>query len=115
MFESNHTSPGSVNDSICFQDVSVRYRVPTEHIQSFKEYIIRTIQGKVNHYDFWAFHNINLEVREGEVFGIVGRNGAGKSTLLKLVARVLRPTSGRVSVNGLLESLLELGAEFHSN
>jgi ABC-2 type transport system ATP-binding protein len=113
VFESNLTSPGSGNDSICFQDVSVRYRVPTEHIQSFKEYMIRTIQGKVNHYDFWALHNINLEVREGEVFGIVGRNGAGKSTLLKLVARVLRPTSGRVWVNGLVVPLLELGSGFH--
>ncbi len=75
--------------------------------------MIRSIQGKVKHNDFWALHHINLEVNQGEVFGIVGRNGAGKSTLLKLVARVLRPTMGRVWVNGLVVPLLELGAGFH--
>ncbi len=94
-------------------DVSVRYRVPSERIITFKEYIIRWLQRKITHNDFWALHHINLEVNRGEVFGIVGRNGAGKSTLLKLVARVLRPTEGRVRVVGRVVPLLELGAGFH--
>ena len=111
-----HPSPDVISsaDAICLQDVSVRYRVPSEHIETFKEYTIRRIQGKVSHNDFWALRGINLEVKQGEVFGIVGRNGAGKSTLLKLVARVLRPTNGRVWVKGLVVPLLELGAGFHT-
>ncbi len=54
-----------------------------------------------------------MDVNRGEVFGIVGNNGAGKSTLLKVIARVLRPTKGRVIVKGRVAPLLELGAGFH--
>jgi ABC-2 type transport system ATP-binding protein/lipopolysaccharide transport system ATP-binding protein len=93
--------------------VSVRYRVPSERIGTFKEYIIRRLQGKVRHQDFWALREVSLEVMKGEVFGIVGRNGAGKSTMLKVVSRVLRPTEGRVRVVGQVAPLLELGAAFH--
>jgi ABC-type polysaccharide/polyol phosphate transport system ATPase subunit len=63
--------------------------------------------------DFWALEDINLNVSKGEVFGLIGPNGAGKSTLLKLVARVLRPTRGRVFVKGRVAPLLEFGAGFH--
>jgi ABC-2 type transport system ATP-binding protein len=98
---------------ICLEDISVRYRVPSERILTFKEYMIRWIQRKISHNDFWALHHVSLEVNRGEVFGIVGRNGAGKSTLLKLVARVLRPTEGRIRVVGRVVPLLELGAGFH--
>ena len=109
----NLSIPESAFDAVRLQGVSVRYRIPSERINTFKEYIIRRIQGKVNHNEFWALNHINLTVTQGEVFGIVGRNGAGKSTLLKLVARVLRPTTGRVWVKGLVVPLLELGAGFH--
>jgi ABC-type polysaccharide/polyol phosphate transport system ATPase subunit len=78
-----------------------------------KEYVIRKVQGRVNHRDFWALQGVDLDIRRGEVFGIVGRNGAGKSTLLKVVSRVLRPTRGRVRVRGNVAPLLELGAGFH--
>jgi ABC-type polysaccharide/polyol phosphate transport system ATPase subunit len=71
------------------------------------------LQGRVNHRDFWALQEIDLDIRRNEVFGIVGRNGAGKSTLLKVVSRVLRPTRGRVRVRGNVAPLLELGAGFH--
>jgi ABC-2 type transport system ATP-binding protein len=98
---------------VCLEDVSVRYRVPSEHILTFKEYFIRWIQKKITHNDFWALHHVNLEIYKGESFGLMGRNGAGKSTLLKLIARVLRPTIGRVVVVGHVVPLLELGAGFH--
>jgi len=93
--------------------VSVRYRVPHERIVSIKEYAIKAIRRRVTFDDFWALRDVDLEVRAGEAFGIVGRNGAGKSTLLKVIARVLRPTTGRVRLRGLVAPLLELGAAFH--
>jgi ABC-2 type transport system ATP-binding protein len=95
--------------------VGVRYRVPSERISTFKEYVIRLLQRKVKHRDFWALDDVTLSVQKGEVFGIIGNNGAGKSTLLKLVARVLKPTRGRVWVKGRVAPLLEFGAAFHQD
>jgi lipopolysaccharide transport system ATP-binding protein len=61
----------------------------------------------------WALRDINLEVKQGEVLGLVGKNGAGKSTLLKLLSRVTSPTTGTIKINGRLASLLEVGTGFH--
>jgi len=63
--------------------------------------------------DFWALKGVDFEVKEGEVFGLVGRNGAGKSTLLKILARITAPTEGRVRMRGRAASLLEVGTGFH--
>jgi len=101
-------------DIVHLEDVSVRYRVPTERIGTFKEYMILRLKRKIQMRTFWAVKDINLNVRRGEVFGFIGDNGAGKSTLLKVVARVLRPTKGRIVVKGRVAPLLELGAGFHT-
>jgi len=105
--------PFTDTEAICLQDVCVRYRIPSERIHSFKEYAIRRLQRKVHMRDFWALQDVNLSIQRGEAFGLIGNNGAGKSTLLKLVARVFRPTSGRVLVMGHVAPLLEFGAGFH--
>jgi ABC-2 type transport system ATP-binding protein/lipopolysaccharide transport system ATP-binding protein len=93
--------------------VGVCYRTPNERIQTFKEFAIRWLQRKVKFREFWALKDVSLSIQKGETFGLIGHNGAGKSTLLKLVARVLRPTAGRVVVRGQIAPLLEFGAGFH--
>ncbi len=95
------------------ENVSVVYRAPSERIKSFKEYAIRLMKRQVEHREFRALNEVNLEIRRGEVFGLIGHNGAGKSTLLKVVSRVMKPTRGRIWVKGRIAPLLELGAGFH--
>ncbi len=104
----------TASEAVRIERASFRYRHHHQRFSSFKEYAIRRLQGRVRVSDVWAVRDIDISVRQGEVFGIIGRNGAGKSTLLRLVAGVLRPTSGRVVVHGWpVSPLLEIGAGFH--
>ena len=98
--------------AIDIRDVSVHYRLPHERINTFKEFVIQWLRGRVAYEDLCALSHVTIAVRRGESLGIIGRNGAGKTTLMKVIARVLRPTEGSAEVRGTLAPLLELGAGF---
>lgn len=69
--------------------------------------------GKIEQESFWALDNISFEIKQGDRVGIIGRNGAGKSTLLKVLSRITEPTYGRITIEGRVASLLEVGTGFH--
>ncbi len=93
--------------------ISVKYRLAKEKPETLQEYFINRVKGKRMEYkDFWALKDINLQLRKGETLGIIGHNGAGKSTLLKVIAGVLKPVKGDITVHGSIAPLIELSAGF---
>jgi ABC-2 type transport system ATP-binding protein len=97
--------------AVTIDRVSKRFRLYHEHNQSLKATIMR--RGRSRFDEFWALRDVSLEIPAGKTFGFIGENGSGKSTLLKCLARILRPDSGEISVEGKISALLELGAGFH--
>jgi ABC-type polysaccharide/polyol phosphate transport system ATPase subunit len=98
-------------NAVEFQGVSKSYAIYDAPGDRLKELL--TFHRTKHHKDFWAVHDVSFEVKRGETFCIVGENGSGKSTLLQMVAGILRPTSGTVTVSGRVSALLELGAGFN--
>jgi lipopolysaccharide transport system ATP-binding protein len=81
-------------------------------LERFARSPLRALRGSKPE-TFWALKDLSLQVREGEVLGLVGRNGAGKTTLLKILSRITRPTEGWAEIRGRVRSLLEVGTGFH--
>lgn len=98
--------------AIKVENVSIKFNLSQEKLDSLKEYVLKLVQGKVKYNEFWALQDVNFTLNKGDRIGILGLNGAGKSTLLKVIAGVYKPTTGKVTRKGVLAPLLELGAGF---
>ncbi|MDO4647381.1 MAG: ABC transporter ATP-binding protein [Eubacteriales bacterium] len=92
--------------------LSIRFNLASEKTNNLKEYAIKLAKNELMFQEFFALKDVNLHVKPGEAWGLIGTNGSGKSTLLKAVARILKPYSGKVTVRGKIAPLIELGAGF---
>lgn len=102
--------------AISFENVSKRFMMTSQRPQTVLETLIALVKGqrmRAPEQELWAVDKLSFDLMPGECLGIIGRNGSGKSTVLKMIARILRPTRGRVTVRGRISALLELGAGFH--
>ncbi len=94
------------------EHVTMQFNTANDKIISLKETVVALLKGKLEYKKFTALDDVSFHVNKGEVVGIIGKNGAGKSTLLKIIAGVLQPTEGKVTVNGKIVPMLELGSGF---
>ena len=109
-------SPEAEDDVVITVDnVSMTFNMSKEKIDSMKEYVIKLIKHELMYTQFTALKDINFTVKRGEVVGLMGLNGSGKSTLLKIIAGVLKPTTGKARVSGSVAPLIEVGAGFNNN
>ena len=92
--------------------VTMRFNLAEEKTDSIKEYFVKLVTGKLHFNEFYALKNVSFEVKRGEAVALIGKNGSGKSTMLKILAGVLYPTQGTVTVNGSIAPMIELGAGF---
>ena len=99
---------------IKLENISMRFNLGIEKNYSIKEAFIAFFDKKrrPKKTEFWALNDVSFDVKPGEVIGLIGSNGAGKSTLLKVVSGVMKPTKGKVTVNGQISPMIELGAGF---
>lgn len=101
----------STNTVIKFDHVTKDFSLQTQ--KTFKEFLPALFMGEKTVNKFTALSDISFEIQKGDCVGIIGPNGSGKSTILKLIAGVMSPTSGKVTVHGKISPLIELGAGMH--
>jgi ABC-type polysaccharide/polyol phosphate transport system ATPase subunit len=110
-----------IDSVIHVEGLGKRYRIgERERYVALRDVMARALRapfkrnGSRRHVDYlWALRDVSIDIKQGEVVGLIGRNGAGKTTLLKLLSRITRPTTGFAEIHGRVGSLLEVGTGFH--
>jgi lipopolysaccharide transport system ATP-binding protein len=97
---------------IVVDSVSKQFRLKADRAHSLKELVTRRGRSR-DETHFWALKDVSLSIPEGSMYALVGHNGSGKSTMLRCIAGIYRPDAGKVTVDGRISTLLELGAGFH--
>jgi lipopolysaccharide transport system ATP-binding protein len=102
-------------DAVKIEGLSKLYLLGAQRNDSLRDAVAAFFSGfgRKEEREFWALRDIDIDVKEGETLGLIGRNGAGKSTLLKILSRITQPTTGQVTMRGRVGSLLEVGTGFH--
>ena len=95
--------------------LTIRFNLASEKINDLKEYFVKLVKRELLFQEFLALQDVDLKVRRGESWGLIGVNGSGKSTLLKAACGILRPYKGSIQINGSIAPLIELGAGFDYN
>lgn len=95
--------------------VSIRFNLSNEKVNNLKEYAIKLVKNELMFQEFFALKDVNLHVKKGESWGLIGTNGSGKSTILKAITGILKPYTGQIKVRGKIAPLIELGAGFDGN
>ena len=97
------------------EDLTIRFNLASEKVDNLKEDVIKMIKHELMFQEFLALKHVNLKVKRGEAWGLIGTNGSGKSTLLKACCGILKPYTGTVTTRGKIAPLIELGAGFDMN
>lgn len=103
------------NIAIDVEHVTIRFNKATQKIDNLKDYAVKFIKRELMFQEFLALQDISFQVRKGEGWGLIGTNGSGKSTMLKAIAGIMKPYKGKITTNGAIAPLIELGAGFDSN
>ncbi|MDO4866020.1 MAG: ABC transporter ATP-binding protein [Clostridia bacterium] len=101
-----------MRNGIEVKNVSMAFIMEQERTNTIKEYLVKLVQRKLRFSSFRALNDVSFRVKQGESVALIGKNGSGKSTMLKIIAGVMNPTEGSVTLDGNIAPLIELGAGF---
>lgn len=93
-------------------NVTIRFNLSNQKVDNLKEYLVKLMKRELMFQEFLAVKDVSFQVRQGEAWGLIGSNGSGKSTMLKAISGIMKPYQGKITVNGTVAPLIELGAGF---